>query len=166
MGRTVPQPNMAVPGTGALTFTFLGEAGVCGRAAMLGGSLLLSRVLAQLSMMMTQYPSSCALCRGLFAPPLVSSKLRRSLWGPANKREGPAGTKRAVQPIDLGLRPACSILEAEQDSAGLSLAIKIGQQSSEPSGRRAQVEVRQAPQVGGERCSWLLEGGRGGVQAQ
>lgn len=42
VGRTVPQPNMAVPGTGELTFTFLGEAGVCGRAAMLGAPFSVS----------------------------------------------------------------------------------------------------------------------------
>ena len=30
----VPQPNTGVPGAGALTLTFLGEAGVAGRADM------------------------------------------------------------------------------------------------------------------------------------
>ena len=31
---SVPQPNTGVPGAGALTLTFLGEAGVAGRADM------------------------------------------------------------------------------------------------------------------------------------
>lgn len=38
-GRSVPQPNTGMPWTGELILTFLGEAGVCGRVAILSGAL-------------------------------------------------------------------------------------------------------------------------------
>lgn len=36
--RAVPQPNTGVPWTGELILTFLGDAGVCGRVAILSVS--------------------------------------------------------------------------------------------------------------------------------
>lgn len=47
-GRAVPQPNTGVPWTGELILTFLGDAGVCGRVAILSVSFPSLEICGQL----------------------------------------------------------------------------------------------------------------------